>query len=380
MLKFFDQSFYLSRNPDAAAAVAAGQFADAETHYRSYGEAEGRQPNLIFDPVFYRANNADLADYTGLLLEHFGLYGAREKRDPSAVFATDYYLATYNDIAVAAYRGLQTPADHFLARGMTENRMPSPFFDPVAYLAANADVSLAAAAGAANAFTHFASYGIAELRDWGNGLSASDFYNDPKFKAAIFSGKLSDAFARVAEVAPFFTTFLKPEGYTYSSTLPIPVDFVPKDSTVKLLVPTGVSAGTTTLPAFIVDPSLPIVLTDGASFTAQSWAETFSLAKAPTSNASITDFLGGSDKLSLSKKGFTALTSAVGTLKAADLTVSATAIDPATSTTATALVFDGTTGILYYNSDGASVAKAMAPLVELTGLATLANADISIVA
>lgn len=41
----FDNDFYLSKNPDVAAAIKAGQYANAYQHYQMYGQNEGRTTN-----------------------------------------------------------------------------------------------------------------------------------------------------------------------------------------------------------------------------------------------------------------------------------------------------------------------------------------------
>lgn len=80
----FDSAFYLSENPDVAAAVNAGLIAVVE-HYVRFGEAEGRDPSSAFDSDFYAETNPDVAaaveaDVFDTLFEHFLLFGEAEGR------------------------------------------------------------------------------------------------------------------------------------------------------------------------------------------------------------------------------------------------------------------------------------------------------------
>lgn len=72
-----------------------------------------------FDEDFYRAQNSDLGETDPVL--HYVRHGAQEGRDPESMFDTLYYLATNPDVAAAG----QNPFDHFLNSGRDEGRPPS---------------------------------------------------------------------------------------------------------------------------------------------------------------------------------------------------------------------------------------------------------------
>ncbi|TAD90063.1 MAG: hypothetical protein EAZ99_07500 [Alphaproteobacteria bacterium] len=203
----FDSSFYLSRNPDVAAAVTAGAFT-----------AE----------------------------QHFEVFGRREGRDPSAFFDTKLYLQQNPDVASAVAAGSTTAFGHHQAFGRVEGRTASAVFSPSAYLSANPDVAGAVFAGQMTAWDHFVTFGIKEPRALGNGISLANFAYDPVFTAAIASGNLETAFDRVTDVAIFTPGFTPPTGtdltalwQRYGST--IPNDWVGPATAPPLAVPSGLT-------------------------------------------------------------------------------------------------------------------------------------------
>lgn len=135
---FFDESYYLSRNADVAAAVASGFVLGSSgpltgrMHYEGWGAKELRSPNAYFDPYYYEAQNPEVFQ---------------------AVLAGQFH---------SAY-------DHYLQVGAREGRKPAADGDPAGYLAANPDVAAAISLGhVASAFHHFILYGKAEGRSWYN--------------------------------------------------------------------------------------------------------------------------------------------------------------------------------------------------------------------
>lgn len=169
-MALFDANWYLTHNPDVAAAVSAGLIT-ARDHFEMYGILENRSPNALFDPEFYLAHNPDVAAAVnaGLLgaTQHFMLYGQFEARPIHHVFNIGNYLAANPDVAAAAASGL-SPVQHFLA------------------------------------------WGIAEGRDMGNGVSLTAFADDPIFKSAIEAGDYPAAVQRVIDVAPTLPEFEAP--------------------------------------------------------------------------------------------------------------------------------------------------------------------------
>ncbi|MBV5310680.1 hypothetical protein [Chromatium okenii] len=105
-LQTFQESYYLTKNPDVLAAVRDGLMT-AEQHYIQYGELEGRQPNPYFNPTAYKDANPDvvLAVSSGAFstfLDHFEQFGAAEYRSCGTnLFNEEFYLNKYEDVRLA---------------------------------------------------------------------------------------------------------------------------------------------------------------------------------------------------------------------------------------------------------------------------------------
>jgi SAM-dependent methyltransferase len=100
----FDEAWYLASYPDAAEAVARGEFASGRAHYLGYGRREGRLPAGAAAPG-----------------------GAGAKVAAAAGFDEAWYLARYPDVAEAVRRGdLRSGREHYLACGRQEGRFPHP--------------------------------------------------------------------------------------------------------------------------------------------------------------------------------------------------------------------------------------------------------------
>src|SRR5690606_32679068 len=75
-VKFFDEEWYLARNPDVAELVASGGMT-AQEHYEVFGQNEGRSPSPLFDPGYYLDHNVDVA--TAVALGHTTAYAHFEE-------------------------------------------------------------------------------------------------------------------------------------------------------------------------------------------------------------------------------------------------------------------------------------------------------------
>lgn len=79
----FNESGYLAKNPDVAAAVFSGAIPSALAHYNAFGRAEGRKASGdAFDEVGYLQRNPDVAraiqqGYLSSGEQHYALYGGR---------------------------------------------------------------------------------------------------------------------------------------------------------------------------------------------------------------------------------------------------------------------------------------------------------------
>lgn len=162
----FDETFYLAKNPDVAAAVARGALSSGFAHYLQWGKAEGRvavdaRANPLYDEVGYLTMNPDVAAAVangGLRsgYDHYLAYGKAEGRSLTPLFDSAYYLAKNADVAAAKV----DPWFHFMNYGWREGRDPSAYLDVSAYLDANADLK----AAGVNPLTHYLQYGQGEGR------------------------------------------------------------------------------------------------------------------------------------------------------------------------------------------------------------------------
>jgi hypothetical protein len=180
----FDEQFYLTQNPDVAAAVSAGGFASGQAHFNAFGRFEGRDPNAYFD--------------------------------------TSFYLGTYPDVAAANVN----PFTHFQANGASEGRLfnaniegtvdtdgddVADEFDSAAYLAANTDVAAAIPGQFASAYQHYVLFGQFEGRP-GAQLTDGTALNGPFQTGSTGGGNVGQTFTLTASadgpgaVAPAINT------------------------------------------------------------------------------------------------------------------------------------------------------------------------------
>ena len=113
----FDTSYYLSQNPDVAAAGVL-----AIQHFLNHGALEGRFPNRLFDPLFYLSTYPEIAAAGVNPLIDYITHGAAEGRNPSAQFSTEFYLANNPDVATSG----ANPLAHYLQFGDQEGRAVLP--------------------------------------------------------------------------------------------------------------------------------------------------------------------------------------------------------------------------------------------------------------
>lgn len=214
LAQLYDESFYLSRNPDVAALVAGGVLSSGYQHFITFGLNEGRNPSVLYDNAFYLNQNPDVAANVGPAggLTHFLNVGHREGRDPSALFDQSDYLLNNPDIAGAVSNGsLASGFQHYVIAGVDENRLPNlSLFDAQFYLSNNPDV---AAAGFNNstAITHFALLGQFE------GRQPSALYNEasylalnPDIAGAVANGSIPNGFQHYQSVGRFEGRFVFP--------------------------------------------------------------------------------------------------------------------------------------------------------------------------
>jgi GT2 family glycosyltransferase/glycosyltransferase involved in cell wall biosynthesis len=80
----------------------------------------------LFDPTWYLAINADVAESGMDPLHHYLLDGGLEGRDPSPYFSSSSYLNEYRDVKISR----QNPLVHYLSEGKAEGRIAKPSLIP----------------------------------------------------------------------------------------------------------------------------------------------------------------------------------------------------------------------------------------------------------
>ena len=124
----FDETFYLSNNPDVRAAVNARTFSSGLQHFQLSGLAEGRvQVSPFYNEEFYLRKYPDIAAAvrSGAFssgLQHYIQYGEAEGRDGTP-FSEQLYSVAYPDVATAVDAGaVSSGLQHYLQYGQQENR------------------------------------------------------------------------------------------------------------------------------------------------------------------------------------------------------------------------------------------------------------------
>ena len=124
----FNEQYYDDKYADIANAIdytlscIAGGY-----HYATYGIYEGRSPNAAYDQMYYLTNNPDVAAAVNMGImtgyDHFVQYGQFEGRQGSAAFNADAYLAANPDVAEAVHAGyFATAFQHYAEYGQYEGR------------------------------------------------------------------------------------------------------------------------------------------------------------------------------------------------------------------------------------------------------------------
>jgi GT2 family glycosyltransferase/glycosyltransferase involved in cell wall biosynthesis len=140
----FDAEYYLSNYLD----VEQQQF-DPIYHFAAFGDKEGRQPNPLFDPRFYKSKARSRLKNVNSLLHYF-YCGQYRRHSPSAWFDIQFYIANNRDVLNSGYE----PLRHYLEFGGLEGRSPNPQFDGKFYLSQHPDI-----ASYGNPLLHFIEYG-----------------------------------------------------------------------------------------------------------------------------------------------------------------------------------------------------------------------------
>ena len=122
--ELFNIDWYTSQYPDVLQSKIAPQL-----HYLLFGDREGRLPNPIFEPFYYRGQHEGLAWSKNSLLHYFHK-GWLLRFSPGANFDINFYLLQNKDISFS----MKEPLLHYLRYVGLEGRSPNPKFDGLFYM------------------------------------------------------------------------------------------------------------------------------------------------------------------------------------------------------------------------------------------------------
>jgi VCBS repeat-containing protein len=215
----FDETYYLSQNPDIATAVRTGGLSSGYQHFVNAGIAEGRSPSLYYNEAYYLQQNSDVRSAvqngnlsSGLL--HYLQAGHLENRIASPYFDPNDYLLNNPDVEGAIINGgVSSAFEHLVEAGAAEGRLSILLFEESHYLQQNPDVAGAVENGSfGSGYEHYVLYGQKEPeRNPGPLFDESDYLgSNPDVAAVVETGILSSGFehffrAGRAEGRPQFT-------------------------------------------------------------------------------------------------------------------------------------------------------------------------------
>lgn len=118
-LGLFDEDYYLATYPDVASAGIKPLL-----HYVNFGDREGRWPNSVFSPNFYRTQFGPTGLHSVCALYHYAVLGEALGLKASSAFHPDRYIASNVELQPWLDRALT----HFLhlgrAHGLMVNQRP----------------------------------------------------------------------------------------------------------------------------------------------------------------------------------------------------------------------------------------------------------------
>jgi len=182
------QSYLLQRTHLVDADYYLSNYLDVEQqgyspsyHFAAFGDKEGRQPNPLFDPRFYKSKaRGHLKNVNSLL--HYFYCGQYRRYSPSVWFDIQFYIANNRDLLNAGYE----PLRHYLEFGGLEGRSPNPQFDGKFYLNQHPEI----ASSHTNPLIHYLEHGR-----W-HGLPTrnlpDEVWNDFSQKLKITSSKANE--------------------------------------------------------------------------------------------------------------------------------------------------------------------------------------------
>ncbi len=355
------------------------------SHYITYGHNEHR--TVMFNGLEYIASYGDLIKAFGANIDagstHFITYGYNEHR--SVTFNALEYIASYGDLIKAFGANIDAGSTHFITYGHNEHRTVT--FDALEYIASYGDLIKAFGANADAGSTHFINYGYNEHRtvtfdaleyiaSYGDLINAFSDNADAGSAHYITYGINEHRATNGFNVVQYLNNYadLKTQfGTDYQAAIDNYITTGYKAGLTDALIST---AGNDTLTGGngdnIINGGLGNdVLTGGSGVNKFVFDTT---PNATTNLDTITNFVAGKDQIELSHSVFTAL-GQQGVLSADQFVAG----DFNSGQTATNhIIYNSTSGGVYYDADGSGNSAAVEIAVVGTNL-NLTAGDIHII-
>lgn len=198
----FSETFYLAEYPDLTAdLLAAGHYANGYDHYLRTGDREWRSGHLLFDPAMHHEAAAlDSGRHDGSGEYRRFLTGNRRVGSShrlSWYFDPIWYLNSYPEVAAEIDAGQWSCAlEHYLGNGRPAAFNPGEHFSEQYYRDLYLDIHPALDRGTIrNAFDHFIHYGAVERRSPLQTIDLQGYFRAVTVQTDIEQRHVRDAFA-----------------------------------------------------------------------------------------------------------------------------------------------------------------------------------------
>ena len=184
-VSLFDPIFYRAANPDLA-GLNDGQ---ALSHFQNNGLYENRPFSPFANLNFYRSSNPDLVangvNTNRQAFDHLQNFGVAEGRSFSEFVDINYYLLVNPDVSQAIEDNPELALEHLRNSGVNEGRSFSLYVDLGYYLSTNPDVNQVTGGNRARSLEHLEIFGLSEGRRFSPAFDVNFYRNAyPNLKEA----------------------------------------------------------------------------------------------------------------------------------------------------------------------------------------------------
>ena len=176
-VSLFDPIFYRAANPD----LAGLNDAQALSHFQNNGLDENRPFSPFANLNFYRSSNPDLVangvNTNRQAFDHLQNFGVAEGRSFSEFVDIDYYLLVNPDVSQAVEDNPELALEHLRNSGVNEGRSFSLYVDLGYYLSTNTDVNQVTGGNRARSLEHLEIFGLGEGRRFSPAFDVNFYRN-----------------------------------------------------------------------------------------------------------------------------------------------------------------------------------------------------------